>query len=106
MPLLQKWFGVMTACWTDVLSNFTVSTHPHPPPPQGDYDRHLSKVSSAMDHKRAMLDSLLGRASLHLLLLLLGTEELRRLGSLCGDLQGTAQLLEAHAATTEARVQW
>lgn len=58
-----------------------------------------------MDHKRAMLDGLLRRASLHLLLLLLGTEELRRLASLCGDLQGTAHLLEGHVMATEARVQ-
>jgi len=73
--------------------------------PQGDYDRHLAKVSYAMDRKSAMLDSLLRRASLHLLLLLLGNEELRRLAALSAELQEAAGIMEGHVAATEARLQ-
>jgi hypothetical protein len=72
---------------------------------QGDYDRHLAKVNYAMDRKRAMLDSLMSRASLHLVLLLLCVEELQRLSALSGQLQGTANILEGHIAATEARMQ-
>lgn len=75
-----------------------------PQPTQGDYDRHLAKVNYAMEHKKAMLDSLLQRASLHLVLLLLCVEELRRLSVLGGQLSGTAHILEGHVAATEARV--
>lgn len=57
-----------------------------------------------MDRKRAMLESLMGRASLHLVLLLLCVEELRRLAVLSGQLQGTATLLEDKVAATEARL--
>lgn len=72
---------------------------------QGDYDRHLAKVNYAMDRKRAMLESLMTRASLHLVLLLLCVEELRRLSVLSGQLQGAASILEGHIAVTETRMQ-
>jgi hypothetical protein len=58
-----------------------------------------------MDRKRAMLDSLMSRASLHLVLLLLCMEELQRLSVLSAQLQGTANILEGHIAATEARMQ-
>lgn len=73
--------------------------------PQGDYHRHLAKVSYAMERKRAMLDALLRRASLHLVLLLAGLQELRQLGAVSGGLQQTAHLLEGHIAAVDARLQ-
>lgn len=72
---------------------------------QGDYDRHLAKVNYAMDRKRAMLESLMGRASLYLLMLLLCVEEMRRLSVLSEQLGGAAGLMEGQVATIEARLQ-
>jgi hypothetical protein len=73
-------------------------------PWQGDYDRQLAKMDAAFSRRQGVLRCLLHRGAVHLLLLLLGLQELRRLAALGQELQRAAHVMEGHVAAAEARI--
>lgn len=73
-------------------------------PLQGDYDRQLRKMAVAADRKQAVLSSLLDTTSRHLLLLMIGSQELQRLQALQKELQETENHLNNHVDAIDARV--
>eukprot|EP00775_Hariotina_reticulata_P008438 gene8438-8622_t len=70
----------------------------------GDYERQLAKMSVARARKHAVLRALLGVKSRHLLLLMLGQQEVERLAGLGQRLTAALEQSDHHGTTISTRL--